>query len=146
VIDARTHAVLQEIMKRESRSLLQYVADSYPWATSEEQAALAQLRQVIEEERQGAAELGRFLTRHRLELPYLGAYPAEFTNANFIALDYLLPRLAADERRAIAFLEQALIGLQDAQARALVQKIVDKKRQHLTTLEGLAASHSPRAA
>jgi hypothetical protein len=133
-------------MKRESRSLLQYVADSYPWATPEEQGALGQLQHVIDEEREGAGELGRFLTRHRLALPYLGAYPAEFTNANFIALDYLLPRLAADERRVIATLEQQIPMLQDAEAHALVQKILDRKRQHLTILEGLAASPSPRAA
>jgi hypothetical protein len=146
VIDSRTYTALQEIMKRESRSLLQYVAEAYPWATPEEQAALSQLQQVIEEERLGAVDVGRFLTRHRLALPYLGAYPAEFTNANFIALDYLLPRLAADERRAVAALEQELPCLQDAEARVLVQKILDQKRKHLTTLEALAASHSTRAA
>jgi hypothetical protein len=146
VIDPRTCAVLQEIMKRESRSLLQYVAEAYPWTTPEEQAAQAQLQQIIGEEREGAAEIGHFLTRHRLALPYFGAYPAEFTNANFIALDYLLPRLAADEHRAIAALEQELSGLQDAEARALGQKILDKKRQHLTTLAGLAGTHCTRAA
>jgi hypothetical protein len=43
-------------------------------------------------------------------------------------------------------LEQEIPALQDAEARALVQRILDKKRQHRTTLEGLAASPSPRAA
>jgi hypothetical protein len=146
MIDPLTQAVLQALLRRESRSLLQYTADSFPWATGEEAGALAQLRQIIDEERAGLAQVGRFLTRHHAALPYLGAYSTEFTTSNFVALDHLLPRLAAEERRAVMALEQDRTALSDSEGRTLVEGFLDQKRQHLKTLESLAASHSPRAA
>jgi hypothetical protein len=141
VIDARTEALLQEIVRRESRSFLQYIADSFPWTTSNEHAVLAKLQQLIAEECVVVAGLGRFLVRHHLAPPYLGPYPMEFTRSNFVALDFLLPRLVEEQRRAIVALEQDLSQLYDAEARAAVQSILDTKRRHLQTLEGLTASH-----
>ena len=139
--DAPTEAVLQGIVRRESRSLLQYIADAFPWATEEERGVLATLRQLIDEEHQAAGDLMRFMTRRRLALPYIGAYPAEFTTINYVSLDHLLPLLADEERRAVAALEQGLDALHDPDARARVQEVLDMKRRHLQTLDKLAAAH-----
>jgi rubrerythrin len=146
VTDAPTEAVLQDIVRRESRSLLQYVADAFPWTTEEERGVLATLRQLIDEERQAAGDLARFMTRRRLELPYIGAYPAEFTTINYVLLDHLLPLLADEERRAVAALEKGLDALRDPDARARVQNVLDMKRRHLQTLDKLVATHPQPAA
>jgi hypothetical protein len=141
VIDPQSLAVLQEIVQRESRSLLQYIHDSFPWTSAGEESALIQLRQFAEEERESAAKLGRWLARNRQMVPNLGAYPAGFTTINYVSLDYILPKVAADERKGLARLEQDLAAIGHADARVLVADLIDKKRQHLQTVEELAAAH-----
>ena len=84
MIDARDADLLKEIVRRESRSLLQYVGDSFPWTTRQERETLPMLRSMIEEEREAAAALARFLASQRQTPPYLGAFPQSFTTINFI--------------------------------------------------------------
>jgi hypothetical protein len=141
VIDAATQAVLQDILRRESRSLLQYVRDAFPWTSAREQAALTELQKLIEEELKAAADLSHFLIRQRSRIPYIGPYPMTFTNINYVSLDHLLPLLVGNERRAIASLESDLRRIIDPAASAQVEKIVSMKQQHLKALESLATAH-----
>jgi hypothetical protein len=90
MIEARSKTVLQDLFRRESRSLLQYVSESFPWITPEEQHALASLQAMVREERDSLAGLAGFLTRnHVFPLP-LGPYPMTFTNINYMSLDHLV--------------------------------------------------------
>jgi hypothetical protein len=145
VIDPRTAAVLQDVVRRESRSLLQYVSEAFPWATSEERAALTQLQKLIDEERQSAAALGRFLVRRRADPPYLGPYPTEYTTINYVSLDHLLPLLLENERRSVTLLERDLAALTHSEARAQVEQVLAMKRRHLETLRAMAPAQ-PAAA
>jgi rubrerythrin len=138
VIDAPTYSLLQEIVQRESRSLLQYVSESYPWITAAEQDLLAKMRTMIEEERQGAGDLIRLLYRRKLPPPYPGFYPTSFTNFSFVSLDHMLPLLAANERQGIDQLQSDSEKVSDAEVKGLLQRILDKKRRHLEQLESLA--------
>ncbi len=141
MIDAATQAVLQDIVRRESRSLLQYVRDAFPWTSAREQEALAQLQTLIEEELKSTAELSHFLTRHRSGPPYLGPYPMSFANINYVSLDHLLPLLVENERRAIADRERDLSRITDPAASAQVERIISMKQRHLKALEALAVAH-----
>jgi rubrerythrin len=143
VIDAQTYAVLQSVIRRLSRSLLQYVRDAFPWITREEQATLGPLKKLIEEEGRAAADGIQFLLRHHLPLPYLGAYPEEFTDHNYISLSHILPILIDHQLHEIADLERDESRVVDPDARALIRKICDMKRRHVRTLEGL--SRQPNA-
>jgi rubrerythrin len=142
VIDAHTYALLQDIIHRESRSLLQYVSDSYPWITPEERIALATIQEIIEEERQGAGDLIRLLQRRKLPPSYLGSYPTSFTNFSFVSLDHMLPLLGANERQGIDQLQQDIQSVSDAEARELLQKTLDKKRRHLEVLQSMTPARS----
>jgi hypothetical protein len=141
MLDATTQTRLQELLRRESRSFLLYIGDSFPWATADEKEALVQLQALIEEERKALAGLAKFLARRRIPLPYLGSYPVAFTTLNFVSLDHLLPMLIDDERRAVADLEGDLAGFTDPDCRQEVQKFLDMKRQHVKVLETLATAH-----
>jgi len=136
-MDAQTRNILHAIVRRESLSVLMYVGDAFPWTTAGNSAALAQLRQVIREEKDRLAALGRYLARQREPLPYLGSFPSSFTTMNFISLEYLLPRMIAYEKTSIADLEADLKVLTDSAARAEVDKLLQVKRRHLAVLEGL---------
>ncbi len=142
MIDAFDARTLQDIVHRESRSILQYVEDSYPWTGSAGEAVLAQLHELLLEEQQSIAGLARFLYRQRVPPPYLGSYPEPFTALNYVALDYLLPLLVEHQQKAIADLERDRDRLTNAEARAGVEKILEIKRRHLQTLKTLAAKQS----
>src|SRR5437762_1627496 len=141
MLDSRTQTRLQQLLRRESRSFLQYVNDSFPWTTSEEKPALAQVQTLIDEERRAIAALAKFLTRHRIPVPYLGSYPMAFTTLNFVSLDHLLPILVDTERRAMTNLESDLDSFTDSESRDEIQKLLDLKRRHSKVLEALAAAH-----
>jgi hypothetical protein len=133
-----TSAVLQTILRREGRSLLQYIREAYPWAKVDEQPILADLQKLIDDESRSTAGLAAFLLRHHINLPYMGAYP-DFTCVNYVSLDFLLPRLVNEQRRAVAALEADLALLTEPDARQTVEKILEMKRRHLQKLEELAA-------
>jgi hypothetical protein len=139
VIDAHTQTLLQDILRRESRSVLMYVAEAYPWTTWTQTKTLAALQQLIADERDAVAQLGRFLVRQRIPLPFLHSFPAHFTTINFLALDFILPRLIEQERRSVADLERDLGALKDPAARGEVEKLLTLKRRHLPQLEELAS-------
>lgn len=142
MIDPHAQTLLQDILRRESRSVLTYVAEAYPWTTSTEEKALTDLQQIIAAEREATTRLGRFLVRQRIPLPFLPSYPAHFTTINFLALDFLLPRLIEHERQSIADLERDLAAMKDPAARAEVEKLLALKRRHLPELEELASAQT----
>jgi hypothetical protein len=140
VIDPQTQMLLQEILRRESRSALRYVAEAFPWTTSTEEKALVSLQQIIATERKAVVGLGQYLIRQRTPLPFLPSYPASFTTINFLAFDYVLPMLIEHQRRSIADVERDLAALKDPGARVEVEKLLAVKRQHLPQLEALVPS------
>jgi uncharacterized protein (TIGR04206 family) len=146
VIDAQTQAVLQEAVRRESRSLLIYVGDAYPWTATRGGTTLAALQGVVKAEASAVTALGRYLVRRGVALPPLASYPTNFTSYNFIALDHLLPRLIEAERSSITALQRDVAALTDPEAKAQAQKLLDVKRRHLTQLEGLATPRTEPAA
>lgn len=137
--DVRTQTLLQDILRRESRSVLMYVAEAYPWTTWTQTQTLAALQQLIAEEREAIGVFGRFLVRQRIPLPYLPPFPTHFTTINFLALDFILPRSIEYERHSLAALERDVLLLKEPSARAEVEKLLALKRRHLPQLEELAA-------
>lgn len=138
-MDAATQALLQNLIRRESRSLLQYVHESYPWTTPAAQSVLAQVEQMVAERRSALAALARMLTKRHVPPPFLGPYPMNFTNVNFVTLDYLLPLLVAQEQRNLAALEKDLERIGDAEIHAEVQGMVEMNRRHLHELTEMAS-------
>jgi hypothetical protein len=129
---------LESIIRRESRSLVQYATESFPWITEQEQLALAELRKIAGEESQAVAILGQFLLTRGRSLPYLGLYPMSFTSINYVSLEHLLPLLAEHGRQALAQMERDAPQIADVQARDMVSRYIELKRQHVKNLENLA--------
>ena len=139
MIDGAAYVLLQDVIRREGRSFLQYAGESFPWSTVKEKESVDRLKTIVAEERAGAASLSRFLSRNRLTPPYLGAYPSYFTSYNYLALDKLLPLLVMHQQRSIQALEKDLDELQDSAARKEVQQALAMKNRHLGALEALTA-------
>jgi hypothetical protein len=137
VIDVATQQALQAAVRRESRSLLQYVSEVYPWATAEDEDKLAWLQKLAEEDRQGTAGLSQYLYKQRCPPAYLGGFPHSFTGLGFISLAHVLPLLVEDQRRHLADLERDLAAVRGEGPREQVQKLLEMKRRHLAALEEL---------
>ena len=101
-MDAETCTILQNAMRAESKSFLQYVSDAFPWTTPDELAALAKLQSLIAEEKEGAGAIAEFLTQNKQPLPYLGSYRMSFTTMNFVSLEHLLRALRGQVTRSEA--------------------------------------------
>ncbi len=138
MIDSQNDQILQGIVRRESRSLLSYIGDAFPWTTASRSPTLATLNDAVKAEAAAVNALGRFLGRRNLMPPLLGSYPAGFTALNFVALDYLLPRLMDEERRTIAALALDLANITDEAARVPVEALLRVKKKNLAIMEGLA--------
>jgi hypothetical protein len=136
---AATTPILYDVLRRESRSLLQYMEEAFPWTPAQEKPAWEKLQKLIAEERKALTVLATFLSRRHIQLPYIGSFPEPFTALNFSSLDYLLPRLLEEQRKSIAALEREVALLQDPDAAAVVRQLLDVKQRHLPTLEGLAS-------
>ncbi len=141
MISAPDAALLESAIRREGRSLLQYISEAFPLGKSSADPTPQKLRDLAQEERDALATLTRFLAKQRHTVPYLGAFPMSFTTMNFVTIEYIVPRLAADGRRAIAALERDRAALTDAEARELVARFVEMKRRHVKTLEELVPTH-----
>ncbi len=137
MIDAQTYGRLQDIIRREGRSLLQYAIESFPWTTTDADGRPAALQQLAEDEREAAGEVARLLIRHRLSPPYLGAYPMAFTSFNYLTMNRLLTLLAEQQRREIALLEGDLRELTDDESRGVVRHLLELKTANLKKLEAL---------
>jgi hypothetical protein len=136
-MDSATLNVLLGIVRRESRSLLQYVGESDPFATSADGDIAAKIRQIVEEEKAAANALAAQLAGKRHRVPYLGSYPSSFTSVNYVTLKYLVPLLVKYEQEAIADLDRDLGRIADPDMAEEVRTIVAMKRRHLQTLADL---------
>jgi hypothetical protein len=137
VIDARSLDTLQQIVRRESRSLMQYVAGAYPWTDASHEAAEHRLRGIIQSERDHLIHLTRFLYRHKIAPPHGGGYATDFTSLNFLGLEHLVSLLIAHQQENIAALEADLAAITDPECRPIAEKFLAVKKKHLDELRQL---------
>jgi hypothetical protein len=137
--DGTWPTVLQNLLRRQERSLLQFIHEAYPWTKPGEEKLVQELKQLIHEEQEAAIKLANYLRRRRM-LPYVGPFPMSYANLLFVSLDYLLPQLVEHERKELAQIGRDLHAVHDAEARHQVQEILDLKQRHLKKLEELAAA------
>ena len=136
MIDAATQSRLQDLFRRENRTLLQYAREAALWSADKDRSASQRVQELAAAEFSALEQLAAFLEEQHVPLPYLGAYPARFTDFNFIGVRALLPKLVDDERRGLAVLEHDA-ATTNGPARELVTQILEMKRQHLAELQQL---------
>lgn len=144
-MDGATAKLLGDLVRKEGRSLLQYVSESYPWTTAKTDWALPVLLAMAKEEQDGTAGIVRLLLKERLRPPYLGAYPMSFTTINYMSLDFLIPYLVEFQKRRCAELQSDLATLAEGEARELVKGLLEMKERHLAALINLGATEKPAA-
>ena len=140
--DSETCAILNRLLVVVYRSLPMYFADVPPWSAPGSERAFETLSEIVREQKSLSQRLANFiLDRHcRVEM---GEYPMEFTGLHDCALDYLIGRMIAYQKRDIRLIERCVEELgPDARAKALADEALGAARGHLESLEELVAKPS----
>lgn len=138
------NAVLADVVIDLSRCLLQYVGESWPWTASDE-AEQQVIDNLVARQQQSVAKLADILHRRRNFIDF-GAYPTEFTDLQYLALDHLLDQLVTSERALVDALGQAVTAVAgDDEAQAALESSLTVERDNLGRLEELAASRQGAA-
>lgn len=140
MMDPRSAKVLQDIVRRESVSLLQYVREAFPWTELAQEDRLVKFQKLAEEDRTAIGELSQFLTRLHHPIHFVGSFPEMFTAINFVAFDHLLPKLLKGQMASLAYAEQKLQEMPACEGRESLAKLVQLKRHILRELEAISPS------
>lgn len=139
MIDAVAEELIQRQIARDGRSLLQYVGESAPYTPARSEQAHVRIAELAREEQEAIGRLIRFLQRHHVSPPVLGAFPSHFTTINFVALDFLLPALLKEQKFAVTDLEHSLAALPESETRHLLWGYLEMKRRHLNAFEEMSS-------
>jgi hypothetical protein len=135
--------VLNRILATLNRSLAMYLADADPWRQAGDDQAARVLARIVEDQRRDVNRLAERIIDQAAHI-YAGQWPMEYTDLNFLSLDYLLRELVRHQREDIAQLERCVALLShDRPARELAEEILGSEQAHLEALEDL--SHQPVA-
>lgn len=143
----QTLGILERLFRQECRSLTQYTNETSPWVHRGDGEAQSLLQSIISDERRWAEQLAEMIIA-RGGQPIMGSYPDEFVHSNlhFVALDYLLTRVAEYLERVIANLKSALSALgEDSAARLLVGQMIERKTGQVQAIGKLQIKAEPVA-
>ena len=128
--------ILNDVLIALHRSLLQYIRDAWPWTD----AASEPLKDPLEKEAASQAETVEGLTDLLRERGYsvaFGTYP-DFSNLNYVSIDFLLKRVVKNQERVVAACEMAANLLADHPEDAdLVREIAAAESERLGHLRSL---------
>ncbi len=144
-MSAGNHEPVCRLIALGKGSLLQYVSESVPWSKPGAASALEKIVALANEERDEVARLTRWLQKKHVKSPSFGSYPSHFTTMNFVTVDYLLPKLIAENTRELADIERIAASADEDEDHQLVQAYQEMKRRHLQSLQDLTASKAPAA-
>ncbi len=144
-MESSDQELLQQVVRREGRSFLQYIGNAFPWAPPAQEGEVTAVRTMADEEQNELTDLVQFMVKNRITPPYLGAYPTTFTSMNFTSIDFLLPVLIQAEHDGIKALEADIARLMDLDARGELAALLDAKKRHLDDLTALARAGNARS-
>lgn len=141
----QSSARLNAVLIRTYRSLLQYLRECSAWADLNE-ADVEQAAESMGKEQQ--ALVGRMVDvlQSRGWAIDFGNFPTEFTDLHYVALDYLLGQLVADEGKIIAEAQRARVAsADDPEVCDVLDRLIAAEHQHMARFSTFAAAHAPVA-
>lgn len=141
MIDPASQVRLREIVRRESRSLLQYAREVPLWAAPAERPTLARLHEIGRTERQATDGLATWLQRQRAGILHLGPFESSYLSLNDVNFCRLLPRIIEDHAQLLRNLESDAAALAVAMnGQSILSDLVSLKRCHADELTSLSAA------
>ncbi|MBI1345013.1 hypothetical protein GC163_01850 [bacterium] len=131
-----THdAKLNDLLVDLCHSLLQYVAETSPWAKQPETAFT--IEKLAVQQQRHISRLVDLLQMRHWTIDF-GTYPSDFTDLQYLSVEFFLPRLVAAQSTLVAELDEAVhTCVDDAVAVALLRDILAGEQDILTQLQQL---------
>jgi hypothetical protein len=144
-MDLASREQLFRILRREGRSLFQYLREVPAWVGLHDRNAFARTRELAGAELEIINGLTKLVQKHHHGMMHLGAFP-DFTSFNDTALNYSLPIIIREQKQLLAELERERSLITDGEAGAQLDQLLVLKRKHVPQLESLqTAPHSVTA-
>lgn len=136
MMDLATRDRLYVILRREGRSLFQYLREVPPWVPVNDRDALVRMRELAGTELRVIESLSKMVQRQHGDYGQLGAFP-DFTGYNDAAMHFLLPLTINEQTQLLAELETDRPYITEADAGKLLDELLALKRKHIPELEQL---------
>lgn len=139
------NARFNEFVVSLGKSLLQYADESWPWIGASEAETQSTFHRLAGVQRQAVAALVELLDQREWTVDF-GTYPTDYTDLQFLSLDYFLARILAGERALVADLDEAVHSCaDDAEGVKVIGEVLAAEKQILAKLEAVAAARKNRA-
>lgn len=126
---------LNELVVDLGRSLLQYAAESSPWAKTG--AAADEIGRLAARQRESVGKLVDLLLSRGCNVDF-GAYPTDYTDLHFLAWNYFVPKMRESQDALVTELDEAAhTCIDDAEAVVLLREILEEERSVTTALAAL---------
>lgn len=139
MIDPGSMNRLHECVRRESRSLLQYVREVPLWASAADRGSFDRIREIAETERQSVDRLATWLQKNHMGIMHLGPFPSVFMDVNDAGFRHMLPRLVTEHRHLLDELEADAGALAHTAAGEHLHSLLAHKRAHQIDLQSMMA-------
>ena len=140
------NAKLNDLLIVLGRSLLQYVGEAWPWTGYSDADERQKISELVDRQKVQIARLADFLARRHWTIDF-GSYPTEYTDLHYVALDYLLRELIANQQAIVGQSGQTLLHCEDDdEAARLLNEIRSEQQAVLQQLQQLAARRKNGAA
>ena len=141
-----TNEALNQVLIDLDKSLLSYVAEAWPWSSQADATVRGAVEELAVRRRESVGRLADQLVEREWPVDF-GTYPTEYTDLHYVGLDYLLSQLVHDQKRVTAGIERTLRAASgDAQAKPLLEEILNSERDTLARLQKLPRSRTPVSA
>ncbi|MCA9050911.1 MAG: hypothetical protein KDA89_19375 [Planctomycetaceae bacterium] len=103
----QTDAVINDALIEMARSFLQYVAEAWPWVSTQSQHIEAEIIALAARQRQDVADIVNLLTEREHFIDF-GSFPTEYTDLQFLSLQALFSRLHHSQAVVVETVSRAL--------------------------------------
>ncbi|MFG0333966.1 MAG: hypothetical protein ACF8TS_11440 [Maioricimonas sp. JB049] len=131
------NAQLNELLILIGRNLLQYLGESWPWVGDDAVALGQSIQQQVQDQQEEIAQIVDLLDRRYHPIEF-GAFPTEYTSLHYVAIDYLLDQLVAEQQSLVAEVSRISSGVaNDPEAAGLLREIHQAESRRLEKFQSL---------
>ena len=135
----QTESVLNGVLIDMARSFLQYVAEGWPWVSTDAQSIEEQVLVLAARQRQDVAEIVALLNEREYPIDF-GSFPTEYTDLQFLALGSMFEWLHNSQGIVLSSIEtavQQLTAAGDEEGAALLKLIEMHQKEDAKALKDL---------
>ena len=130
----RENRSLHAVLVGTSRGLLQYASECQLWSPPTARRRSALLRRLVSRQQESIRQLGELLAERQFTISW-GVFPSEYTRFNYVALEFLWPRLADFQAQHVRMLEAVRADLEGGPlTTSVLDNVIQSERAILTEL------------